>query len=174
LADLIADEEQAAIIVGGFTIAAFCVPLANSSTWLFTSQGRGRDLLVAQSINACVTFCSFLIGLPFGPVGVAIAFAMSGPLVRLPILYYIVGRRGPVKTPDLWIVFGRHLPVWVIVFLVTWLTRATVANLTPLLQLLIAAPVGVLAGAAFICSFRAQRKVATDLLQTLRELKKKQ
>ncbi len=166
--------ENAAPIFGGFTIVALSVPLANASTWLFTSQGRGRDMLVAQSINACVTVLSFIAGLPFGPVGVAIAFAISGPLVRLPILYYIVGRRGPVKTRDLWMVFGRHLPVLVIVFLITWLTRGFVVNQPPLVQLLITAPVGVLAGAAFICSFRPQRKVATDLLETLRELKKKQ
>jgi polysaccharide transporter, PST family len=164
--------EQAAVIFGGFTVAALCIPLAIASIWLFTSQGRGRDMLIAQSINSCAMVFSFVAGLPYGPVGVAIAFSMSAPLIRLPILFFMIGRRGPVKTRDLWMVFCRHLPVWVVVFVTTWLTRAFVANLAPLLQLLIAAPVGVLAGAAFICSFRPQRKVVDDLLDTLRELKK--
>jgi O-antigen/teichoic acid export membrane protein len=163
--------EQAAIIVGGFTIAAFCVPLANSSTWLFTSQGRGRDLLVAQSINAGVTFSSFLIGLPFGPVGVAIAFSVASLLVRIPILYFAVGRRGPVRTTDLWMRFVRHLPLWIIVFVVTWLTRALANNLAPLVQLLVCGPVGLITAATVIYSFTPQRKVALHLLQTLRELK---
>jgi len=164
--------QNAAAIFAGFTIAALCVPLASSSTWLFTSQGRGRDMLVSQSINACVTVFSFIVGLPYGPVGVAIAFSMSGPLIRLPVLYFMVGRRGPVKTRDLWIVFCRHLPVWIVVFLMTWLMRAFVINLAPLVQLLIAAPVGVLAGGAFICSFAPQRKVAMDILDTIRDLRK--
>jgi PST family polysaccharide transporter len=163
--------EQAAVIFGGFTIAALCVPLANASAWLFTSQGRGRDMFVAQSINACAVVLSFLAGLPYGPVGVAIAFSVSSLLVRIPIYYFIVGRRGPVRTSDLWQVFCRHLPLWAAVFFVTWFTLGLVGKLPPLFQLLICVPAGLLAGAAFICSFRAQRQVATHLVGTLRELK---
>ncbi len=39
------------------------------------------------------------------------AFSISGPLIRLPISYFIVGRRDPVRADDLWAVFFRHLPV---------------------------------------------------------------
>jgi hypothetical protein len=59
-----------------------------------------------------------------------------------------------------------------IMLVATWLTRATVADLHPLSQLLICAPVGLVTGVAFICSFSAQRQVATHLFETLRELKK--
>jgi PST family polysaccharide transporter len=165
--------DQAAAIFSGFTVAALCIPLGNASAWLFTSQGRGRDMLVAQLTNSGAIFLSFLVGLPFGPVGVAIAFSISNLLVRLPIYYFSVGRRGPVRTADLWRVFFRHLPIWVVVFSITWLTLMLAANLAHLAQLLVCVPVGVLAGAAFICTFRPQRQVAIHLLQTLRELKKK-
>ena len=164
--------EQAAVIFGGFTIAALCVPLANASAWLFISQGRGREMFVTQSINACTVILSFIAGLPFGPVGVAIAFSVSSLVVRVPIYYFSAGRRGPVSTPDLWRVFFRHLPVWIIVFVVTRLTLSLVANLTPLGQLLVCVPVGLLTGAAIICAFGPQRRVAIHLLDTLRELKK--
>lgn len=164
--------QQASVIFGGFTIAALCIPLANASAWLFTSQGRGRDMLIAQSINACAVFLSFILGLPFGPVGVAIAFSVSNLLIRIPIYYFSVGRRGPVKTTDLWRVFLRHLPVWIIVFFITSLARILVANQAPLVQLFICGPAGLLAGAAFIYSFSPQRQVATHLLETLRELRK--
>ncbi len=164
--------EQAAVIFGGFTIAAFCAPLATASAWLFTSQGRGRDMLVAQSFNSFATFLSFIVGLPFGPVGVAIAFSASNLLIRVPVFYFSVGRRGPVRTVDLWIVFLRHLPVWIVVFVVTWLTRTLVVNLAPVAQLLICVPVGVLVGALFICCFRPQRQVASHLLETVRELRR--
>ena len=164
---------QAAAIFGGFTVAALCIPLGNASAWLFTSQGRGRDMLVTQLINSGAIVLSFLVGLPFGPVGVAIAFSISNLLVRLPIYYFSVGRRGPVRTADLWRVFFRHLPIWVVVFSITWLMLMLAANLAPLAQLLVCVPVGVLAGAAFICTFRPQRQVVIHLLETLRELKKK-
>lgn len=165
--------ERAAVIFAGFTVAALSIPLGNASIWLLTSQGRGRDLLVAVSINGCVTVLSFVAGLPFGPAGVAIAFSASSFLIRLPNLYFHAGRRGPVSTADLWLRFFRHLPLWLVVFSVTWLTLRLVVNLTPLVQLLICLPTGALAGAAFICSFKPQREVAIHLWETLRELKKK-
>jgi O-antigen/teichoic acid export membrane protein len=164
--------EQAAVIFAGFTVAALCIPLTNTSVWLFTSQGRGRDMLVAQSINSFFTVLSFVVGLPYGPVGVAMAFSLSYLLVRLPIYYYSVGRRGPVKTVDLWMVFLRHLPVWIIVFSITWLTLIPLARLAPLIQLLICVPIGLFAGSVFIYSFKPQRQVAIYVLDTLRGLKK--
>jgi PST family polysaccharide transporter len=164
--------EKAAVIFGGFTIAALCLPLGNACVWLFTSQGRGRDMLVAQSINSCVMVLSFFAGLPFGPLGVAIAFSASGPLIRLPVSYFIVGRCGPVRTADLWMTFFRHLPLWIVVFIMTWLMHTLVVNLAPLAQLFVCVPVGLLVGATFICSFGPQREVATRLLGTLQEFKK--
>jgi PST family polysaccharide transporter len=164
--------EQAAAIFGGFTVAALCIPLANPSIWLLTSQGRGRDILIAQSINSCAVVLSFIAGLPYGPVGVAIAFSVSSLVIRVPIWYFMVGRRGPVRTSDLWGVFFRHLPIWIVVFFVTWLTLILADSLSPLAQLVVCAPAGLLAGAAFICSFSPQRQVALHIFQTLRELKK--
>jgi PST family polysaccharide transporter len=162
--------EQAAVIFAGFTIAALCIPLANASVWLFTSQGRGRDMLLAQSINSCAIFVSYIIGLPFGPVGVALAFSIFGPLIRIPVSYFLAGRSGPVTTADLWKGVWRHLPVWIFVFLVTWATHRMVVHLPLPLQLLICLPVGALAGAAFIWSFAPQRQVATHLIESLQEL----
>lgn len=164
--------EQAAVIFGGFTIGALCAPIINACFWLFDSQARGRDLLVTQLVSCCVTFTSYIAGLPFGPAGVAIAISIASLFVRLPMYYYFCGRRGPVTTADLWMGFLRHLPLWAVVFLVTWLTRVQVANWAPFAQLLICAPAGALAGATLICTFRPQRQVATQLLRTLRELKK--
>jgi O-antigen/teichoic acid export membrane protein len=166
--------EQAAVIFGGFTIAALCIPLGNASTWLFTSQGRGRDMLITQSVNSCVIVLSFIAGLRYGPVGVAIAFSVSSLVVRIPMLYLMAGRSGPVRTLDLWNVFFRHLPIWPTVFLVARLTLMLVKELGPLAQVLICVPAGLLAGAVFIFGFGPQRQVATHVLGTLREMKKSQ
>ena len=157
-------------IFAGFTFTAIQLPLSNAANWLLTSQGRGKDIFRVTSINAFLTLASFIVGLPFGPLGVAIAFSATGLLVRLPILYYVAGRHGPVTTSDLWTRFLRHLPLWGIMLFATWLMRAMVADLRPLTQLLICAPVGLLTGVAFICMFQPQRRVAIHLLETVREL----
>src|SRR5205823_10346877 len=165
--------EQAAVIFAAFTIAALSIPLTNATTWLLTSQGRGRDILIAQSINSCALVASFVAGLPYGPVGVAIAFSCSSLVIRLPLWYFIVGRRGPVRTADLFAVFSRHIPVWIVSFFATWLMRTQVLSLRPLPQLLICAPVGFIFCAAFICTFNAQRRVVMNIFQMLWELRKR-
>ena len=159
-------------IFAGFTFTAIQLPLQNAANWLLTSQGRGRDILRLASITSFVTVASFIIGLPFGPLGVAIAFSAIGLLVRLPILYYVAGGRGPVTTFDLWTGCLRHLPLWVLVFVGTSLIRAMVTDLHPLTQILICAPVGVLTGIVFISMFQSQRKVAIYLIETVREFNK--
>jgi O-antigen/teichoic acid export membrane protein len=163
--------EGAAAIFAGFTIAALFYPLGSTSSWLYSSQGRGRDFLVATSICSGVMVCSFVAGLPFGPVGVAIAYSLSGVFIQLPVFYYIAGRSGPVKTNDLWRGFFRYLPVWFVVCGATYLTRSLVETFVPLAQLFICAPVGLLAGAAFIYIYAPARRVAVDLFEMLQEFK---
>jgi O-antigen/teichoic acid export membrane protein len=164
--------ESAAIIFGGFTLAALTAPLASSSTWLFTSQGRGRDALAASMINSIVVVGSFLAGLPYGPFGVALSFSISGLLIRLPILYYIVGRRGPVSTRDLWSVFFKQLPLWPLVLVATWLPHSLVSDRAPVVQLLVCVPVGLLATALSILALPASRRAALHLFKTLKSLRK--
>ena len=81
----------------------------SSASWLFTSQGRGRESFLAISIISIIVVASFIAGLPFGPAGVAISYSASCLLIQLPILYYLVGRSGPVRAGDLWIGFLRQL-----------------------------------------------------------------
>jgi len=163
--------EQASTIFAAFTFMALQLPLSSAANWLLTSQGRGKDIFRVTSINALLTLASFIAGLPFGPLGVAIAFSATGLLVRLPILYYAAGRRGPVTTSDLWTRLLRHLPLWLLMLVVTWVMRAIVADLHPLAQLLICAAVGVFTGLAFISIFRPHREVAIHLLETVREFR---
>ena len=125
------------------------------------------------SINAVLTLASFIVGLPFGPLGVALAFSSIGLLVRMPILYYITGRSGPVSTSDLWTRLLRHLPLWVVMLVTTWSMRTVVGHTHVLAELVICASVGMLAGVIFICIFQKQRTVATDILDSVRELTKK-
>jgi PST family polysaccharide transporter len=166
--------EKAAIIFSGFTFAAFYVPLSSASTWLFYSQGRGKDWLLASLVISVVMVASFIGGLPFGPVGVAIAYSACCLLIQLPIVYSIAGRRGPVTTKDLWMGFLRHLPVWGIIFGTTYVIRNMVHNFVPFTQLLICVPVGLLAGAAFICIYAPSRRTALSLLSALQELVRSQ
>jgi O-antigen/teichoic acid export membrane protein len=163
--------EAAAVIFAGFTIAALSYPLTAASTWLFASQGRGKDWVLTSSIVSSVTLCSFLAGLPFGPAGVAICYSAACVLIELPFVYYIAGRRGPVTRKDLWIGSLRHLPVWGIACGTAWLARTFVMGINPWLQLFLCSSVALLAGAAYIGVSAPSRRVAVNLFSIVRELK---
>jgi PST family polysaccharide transporter len=163
--------EKAAVIFAGFTMVALYFPLFNLSSWLFATQGRGRDSLVGFTIGSIIMVASFVAGLPFGPAGVAIAYSASCLLVQLPVRYYIAGRSGPVSTTDLWMGFLRYLPLWLVVWGATCLARVFLLNSAPLVQVVICAPVGLLAGAALIWIITPFRQSALNLIDALRNFR---
>jgi PST family polysaccharide transporter len=165
--------ERVSVILQGFTIMAVYTPLAYAANWLLTSQGRGKDIWYQSLIAAVLTAASFVAGLPWGPAGVAISFSLTGFLLRLPILYYNVGRKGPVSTTDLWSKFLVHLPLSLIVFGATWMARQFVAHASPWMQLLVCVPAGAIAGAAFMAVSGPQRRVIVYLWQSLLEFRTK-
>ncbi len=162
--------EGAAPIFAGFTLVAFYTPVASVGSWLIVSQGRGRDFLAQSIFGSFVTIVSFLVGLPFGPAGVAMSYSASCLFIGLPVLYHIAGRQGPVSTSDLWGRFFKHLPLWGVVCAATYLTRSMVRGFAPLTELLICAPVGLLAGVATICMLAPTRRAALSLVNILLEL----
>lgn len=164
--------QAAAPIFAGFTIVALYFPLANVSTWLFASQGRGKDWLIATSIVSSITVIAFLAGLSRGAVGVAVAFSVSCIGLQLPVLYFMAGRAGPVRTRDLWAGFLRHLPIWAVVCAVTSLVVAQLSEVAPLWQVVGGAASGVLAAAGFIAVYSPSRRVASNLFSLAAEFKK--
>ena len=163
--------EAAAVIFAGFTFAAQSYPLTAAATWLFSTQGRGGDWVLSSSIVSTVTLCSFLVGLPFGPAGVAISYSASCLLIELPFVYYMAGRRGPVNRKDLWIGCLQHVPVWGVICATAWLARTFVLDANPWVQLFVCSPVALLAGAAYIAASTPSRRVAVKLFSVLRDLR---
>lgn len=76
-------------------------PLLSTTGWLFVSQGRGQDLWRWGVVGAVVAIASFLVGLPWGAIGVAAAYSLADIFIRAPLLMWWVSRSGPVKLRDL-------------------------------------------------------------------------
>jgi PST family polysaccharide transporter len=81
-------------------IAGLFQPVASTGGWLLVSQGRVRDMLRWSLINAPISILSIVAGLPWGVVGVAASFSLGRILIANPLLYWFVGRTGPVRTAD--------------------------------------------------------------------------
>ncbi len=92
----------AAPIFAWLTLAALHRPVSMSMDLLFVSQGRMRDYLSWSFFSAATSIAAFVIGLRWGAVGVAAAFALSDVLIRMPALWWWVTRKGPIKMVDLY------------------------------------------------------------------------
>src|SRR5207237_5665230 len=135
--------------------------------WLRSNHGRSKDYLATNSAASVLIVLAFFAGLPFGAFGVALSFSLSGLLIRLPILYWIIGRRGPVGVLDLWIRFLRHLPLWLVVFLVTYITCVSFQHSRPFTQLLICLPIGIVAGLVTILILPYERCLVVEVIRTI-------
>ena len=163
--------EQAIPIFAWFTMAALYFPLYYAAMWLLNTQGRGKDIMATSLILSITTVASIVAGLPYGPVGVAAAFSCVGLLVRLPVQFYIVGRRGPVGTADLWAVALKYLPNWGVVFGATYLTQQVLPpDWALVLRLCICASAGILAGVVLMLALPWQRREAFRFFELLKPL----
>jgi PST family polysaccharide transporter len=78
-------------------IAAIIQPVTKTSWWLFSTQGRSRDLFHWGIISAVIAVGSIIAGLPWGAKGVAATYAISDLCIATPLLFWYVGRRGPIR-----------------------------------------------------------------------------
>jgi PST family polysaccharide transporter len=96
-------------ILTWLAIAALPSFVGNSTGWLFSSQARTASQLRCGTVSASLFVASFFIGLPYGALGVARAYACVAVLIQGPFLWWGVTRAGPVKLGDLLRTLGTFL-----------------------------------------------------------------
>jgi PST family polysaccharide transporter len=83
-------------------ISGLIEPITYVAIWLFLTQGRARQQFHWGLISSAIMVAAIVAGLPWGPVGVAAGYGLVSLCVRLPLLFWYVGREGPVRTRDLY------------------------------------------------------------------------
>jgi len=78
---------------------AVAVQLVGSSTgFVLLSQHRSRDYARLGIASSILTVLSFCIGLPLGIEAVVMCYVFTNMLLIQPMLYYVIGRQGPLGT----------------------------------------------------------------------------
>jgi PST family polysaccharide transporter len=90
---------DSAAIFQPLAIAGLLQVVNGSMVCLFVSQGRTGELARLSIFGAIICVAGFVIGLPYGPIGVATAYALSECLIT-PLGWWYVARRGPVGARD--------------------------------------------------------------------------
>ena len=155
-------------ILAWLGVAAALLPVCFITGLLFVTQDRTPELLRVGVYSSTISVVSILIGLPYGPVGVAAGFALGTTFLRVPMCFWLAGRRGPVTVGDL---CGSIVPSMIagcIVFAAVFGFRHLpgLASASPIVGLLLCAALAVvLAFICYACIPRSRRA-----LQSIRNL----
>ncbi len=82
-------------------LASLHQPMTVTLGWLFISQSRTGQFARWGLFNAASCAVAFAVGLPWGAVGVAAAYALSDVFIRLPLVWRLAGSQGPVSARDM-------------------------------------------------------------------------
>ncbi|MET0648488.1 MAG: lipopolysaccharide biosynthesis protein [Pyrinomonadaceae bacterium] len=93
------DETARIFMILGF--GALLLPIHNSTGWLFMTQGRTREMFHWGFIDVAMKVSLIAAGLPWGATGVAFGI-VARVYLQGPLLYWYVGRRGPVRAGDIY------------------------------------------------------------------------
>jgi polysaccharide transporter, PST family len=140
-------------------------PLIVMTSWLFVSQGRTRDYLLLGLVSVPVMVLGFVIGLPYGMVGVATAYTVVTCAGVVPTLWF-VGREGPVAARDLYRSCALGAVVGLAVAIGAVIGREAVGTADALVSLLVSGALGAAAGClaiALLPSARGQVRETAEL-----------
>lgn len=153
---------EAGHIFAALGVAALIQPIANTTGWLFISQGRTHDMFRYGVVASTVIVAAILAGLPWGALGVATVYAVVWVTIVTPLLFYWVGRRGPVRPRDFYVTVAPAFCAAMGVLLALFLFRRSVVIVHPLAGL--TASLGIACGVAFLflCAIPAGRRTLWD------------
>jgi PST family polysaccharide transporter len=154
-------------IFAWLALAALHRPVSMSMNFLFISQGRARDYFIWSLFSAATSIAAVVVGLRWGALGVAISFALSDVLLRLPALWWWVSRKGPVSQFDLYRAAAPFAAGSVAAF-AALLALQRVTFSSSLFELIVSAIVAYAASWGVAALFPTGRKTLADTHQLAR------
>lgn len=93
---------QAGAMYRWFGLAIVAVGLASQNGNVLMSQGRTVELRHWGFGDAAIRAGASGIGIALGAVGVAAAFGVATLAVTVPLVFWLIGRHGPISAPGQW------------------------------------------------------------------------
>ena len=158
---------EAAEIFRFLTPTVLIFAIINPLGWLLLSVGlQGRSLRVAMVI-APIVIVSYLIGLPYGPAGVAFAYSAGMTLWLIPHVLWCL--HGTVVSPkDLFVATIRPVLGGLAAAALAWVVVQGIGQFSsPIVRLLFAGGVMMIAYAGILLFLLGQMKFYSDLCRTL-------
>jgi PST family polysaccharide transporter len=148
-------------------IAAIFQPVARTGLWLFITQGRSREVFKWGIIGSSISVLSIVVGLPWGATGVAASYAITDLCLTTPLLFWYVGRKGPVSMSDVYRTVAPGLLAAAASLIVLVAARSWIEVSGPLIVRLIIAAVITLATSTAVLTAMPAGRLA---IQSLKEM----
>jgi len=117
-------------------------PLVSTGGWLLVTQGRTREMLSWSLLGAPISILSIVIGLKWGAFGVAASYSLARTLIINPLMFWYIGRSGPVKTADFYRLLAPFISGSLMVVLGCLVVRLVFQPSNPLIGITICSVVG--------------------------------
>ncbi len=102
--------DQVIPIFQAFGVAALLRFLTVMLEWLFVAEDRTREFRTWAIVRTILTVGSFTVGLPWGGLGVATAYAGTMLFLMLPVQAIMVTRRSHIRLGDIGLTIALFLP----------------------------------------------------------------
>lgn len=150
--------------------AAMWQPLANTRGWVLVSLGRSKRMLQWACITTPLVILSFVVGLQWGPLGVAtgytaLCFALVYPANRFML------RDTPIPLRDIFDVIWRPLLLGLAIFGTMWMFKQMTHFASPLWRLLSSLLAGMAVFLLAVGAWSGARKQAWELIELFKILK---
>lgn len=149
--------EGSAPILRALVVAGVVTIIGNTSGWLFISQGRDQEMLRWGVVATPIIIASFLLGLPWGALGVAYSYTAVILFVIYPMVVARVCRKGPIRQLDMYVVLLRPVGLGVLVALCVVAARLIAWDASPAAVLAVAVGLSCLAVGVVVLSIPAAR-----------------
>jgi PST family polysaccharide transporter len=162
--------EGAGRIFRVLAIAAIGQPIGKANGWVYISLGRTRRMFYWGLISVPLFVAAFVIGLPYGAIGVATGYAICELSLRVPGWLFAL-RGTPISLRDLWSAIRRPITLSLIMLAAMQVARRAAAGspLWPRFAVTLAA--GLVAFAAAMWLWPAARREGLKLWETAQLLR---
>ncbi|MFO6464233.1 lipopolysaccharide biosynthesis protein [Jannaschia sp. KMU-145] len=150
---------ESAPIFAALGIAGLTQSLANPTGWLFISQGRTTEMAWWGLASAIATCTAFAVGVQYGVVALAMAYAAVSALKLLP-LWMLICRKGPIRADSIRRRIGPALAAGAAAYGVLWVAQAGFAGPAALRLL-----AGVLLSYAVFASLFSLTRYGRDIIR---------
>ena len=149
-------------------VAAIIQPVTRTVPWLFTTQGRAREMFKWGIVGSAIAVASIVGGLRWGAAGVAASYAATDLFIATPLLFWYAGRRGPVRTADFYRIIAPSVCASLCCLAALLFSRAWLAALPNLLaRLAIAFVITAIVSVAVFAALPAGRSALRNLKDIL-------